>query len=197
MCTGRTLAESTAYLCPLAVHICEQSHQVLSSPEVVQYPMSRSRGSTLLSRVLQRGSGVCSCSYSPSVAESSPALHSSFSTSTARTVPGLPAILTQLRLEAVSQLERSLRWLTMLRGSARNILHYMIMVSCRRAADNLLPSGPCQVKQALAGLLPAAQESSIKPKGQLSARKTLLMRSLINTSHKDLWALSKAPHIRW
>lgn len=62
--------------------------------------MSRSRGSTLISRVLQRGSGVCSCSYSPSVAESVLALHSSFSTSTARTVPGLPAILTQLRLEA-------------------------------------------------------------------------------------------------
>ncbi len=111
------------YLSPLAVHICEQSNRVLSSLEVVQYPMSRSRGSTLISRVLQRGSGVCSCSYSPSAAESIPALHSSFSTSTARTVPGLPAILTQLRLEAVSQLVRSLRWLTMLRGSARSILN--------------------------------------------------------------------------
>ncbi len=111
------------YLSPLAVHICKQSNQVLSSLEVVQYPMSRSRGTTLISRVLQRGSGVCGCSYLPSVAESIPALHSSFSTSTARTVPGLPAILTQLRLEAVSQLERSLRWLTMLRGSARSILH--------------------------------------------------------------------------
>ncbi len=110
------------YLAPLAVHICKQSNQILSSLEVVLYPMSRSRGSTLISRVLQRGSGVCSCSYSPSVAESIPALHSSFSTSTARTVPGLPAILTQLRLEAVSQLERSLR-LTVLRGPDRSILH--------------------------------------------------------------------------
>lgn len=63
--------------------------------------MSRSRGSTLISRVLQRGSNAYTCSYEHSVAYSSSVLSiASFSTATTRNTAGLPAILTQFRLNA-------------------------------------------------------------------------------------------------
>ncbi|KAL3160602.1 hypothetical protein ABBQ32_010533 [Trebouxia sp. C0010 RCD-2024] len=62
--------------------------------------MSRSRGSVLLGRVLQRGATACNCSYSHTLPESSALCISSFSTASARTNPGLPAVLNQFKLEA-------------------------------------------------------------------------------------------------
>ena len=62
--------------------------------------MSRSRGSALLGRVLQRSSGAYACN--PCALESSAALlRSAFSSTTSLVRPGIPAVLEQYRLTAV------------------------------------------------------------------------------------------------
>ena len=151
--------------------------------------MSRSRGSALISRVLQRGSSACSCSYSHNVVESGSALYSaSFSTATARSTTGIPAIVTQLRLEAVSQNTSNILRLPRARCEDHARVSLFSSWACRHVADILLPSGPCQVKQAVASLRQAAQGSSEELKELLSARRIPLMRSLTSTFHRDPWA---------
>lgn len=148
--------------------------------------MSRSRGSVLLGRVLQRGATACNCSYSHTLPESSALCISSFSTASARTNPGLPAVLNQFKLEAVRHSQRSCTWRLLDQCRGQQCVSQPCL-SSRHAADKFLPQDLCQVKQMMVDIVQLDQDSNVEQREQSLVKNKHLMRSLTSTFLKGHW----------